>query len=119
MPDIWLRLTGQKRRHVGPQSYPEASATRQNGPPSRISVAEQSPNKAPEKIDRHDVAKRDGDALQRDLSLSGKAQRISIENYKASGDKPNHANRIDPMKPTRRRVPHQIRVVFGLRGKVP
>ncbi len=70
-----------------------------------MAIAEEGPDETPQKIDHHHIAEQDMDAFKRHLSFGREAERLVIENEEAGDDEPEHCERVDPMKPARRRIP--------------
>ena len=66
------------------------------------------PGDTPSQIDGEDVSEPNVGGLQKDLAAVGYAELVIEEDGGANGDQGNDANKIDPMEPPRRPVPHRI-----------
>ena len=71
-------------------------------------IANEGPGETPSQIDGEDVSEPNVGGLQKDLASVGHAELVIEEDGGANGGQGNDANKIDPMEPPRRPVPHRI-----------
>jgi hypothetical protein len=81
-----------------------------NGRPSRISVSEERPDKAPNQIQRQNVAKPNVRRLQENFAGDGDAEGIFIQQRSADRSQANDTYEIDPMEPPYWQVPDLVGV---------